>query len=239
MMAGIVRRLTTTAAVVALAAGSTAPAQASERSYRIDGNSESTINIDVCSPQVDLVADGDNDTDLDYWLYDNNNNQIHTDADSTDITFYTIRSAASPGRCLPYRLRVKNLGNVYNQMTLRLTDTGTIASSGRTSIDTTPTTKGDVTTQTIRSEAGSNESYRLNLCAPSVHIEARGDGDTDLDFWISDPSGREVHSDTDSTDLTFATIATGVSNGGCAEYRLRIRNYGNVYNNVAVTLTER
>lgn len=238
-MERIIRRAGVAAAMIAALVLSTTSAQAAERTYRIDGNAESTINIDICSSQVELVADGDNDTDLDYWLSDNNGNQIHSDTDTTDITLYTINSNAAPGRCLPYRLKVKNLGNVYNQMTLRLTDSGAVSQGGQTGIDTTPKGSGGTTTRTITSSAGSNDTYSLNLCAPSVHLEIRGDGDTDLDFWISDAAGRVVHSDTDSTDLTFATISTGLSRGQCAAYDLRIRNYGNVYNNVAVTLTDR
>jgi hypothetical protein len=212
-------------------------ALASEQSYRIDSSSETTINLDVCSASVHLQADGDNDTDLDFWLYDNFGNQIHSDTDTTDLTFFTINnSAAGGGRCLPYRLRVQNLGNVYNNMVLTLTDQG--GGSGQTSITPDSGNAGRVTTQSVRSDANSNSSYSLNLCAPSVYLEVRGDGDTDLDFWVTDPSGNEVHADTDSTDITFATLNTGRAYGSCATYRLRIRNYGDVYNQVEIKLTD-
>jgi hypothetical protein len=222
------------------------PALAEDKSYRIDANSDSTINLDVCAPSVDLVADGDNDTDLDFWIYDNNGNEIHTDVDSTDVTYYTIRSNAGGGRCLPFRLKVHNYGNVYNQMSLRLTDSGSGSGGGgggQTGVYALSGNggggnAGNVNTFTVRSDANSNQSYALNLCSPQVYAEIRGDHDTDLDFWISDENGREVHADTDNTDITFATLRNGRSRGSCVAYSLRIRNYGNVFNNVEIKLTD-
>jgi sulfur transfer protein SufE len=214
-------------------------AQASEQTYRVDATSESTIDINVCSSSVYLQANGDGDTDLDFWLYDNAGNLVHSDTDSTDITFFTISNgSAGSGRCLPYQLKVQNFGDVYNNMTLSLTDQGA-TSSGQTGIYATkaPATN-HVVTQSVRSDAESSQTYTLSLCAPSVYLEVRGDGDTDLDFWVYDESGREVHSDTDSTDITFATLNSGRGYGSCANFQLRIHNYGSVYNQVAITLTE-
>ena len=214
-------------------------AQASEQTYRVDATSESTIDINVCSSSVYLQANGDGDTDLDYWLYDNAGNLVHSDTDSTDITFYTISNgSAGGGRCLPYQLKVQNFGNVYNNMTLSLTDQG-VTRSGQTGIYATkaPTANRTVT-QSVRSEAESSQTYTLNLCAPSVYLEVRGDGDTDLDFWVYDESGREVHADTDQTDITFATLSSGRSYGSCADFSLRIHNFGSVYNQVEIKLTE-
>ena len=229
--------------LVALAAaasmGLSATAQASEQTYRVDATSESTIDISVCSSSVYLQANGDGDTDLDFWLYDNSGNLVHSDTDSTDITFFTISNgSAGSGRCLPYQLKVQNFGNVYNNMTLSLTDQG-VTSSGQTGIYATkaPATNR-VVTQSVRSEAESSQTYTLSLCAPSVYLEVRGDGDTDLDFWVYDEGGREVHSDTDSTDITFATLSSGRGYGSCSSFQLRIHNYGSVYNQVEITLTE-
>ena len=221
------------------------PALADERSYRINANEDSTINMDICAPVVDLVADGDNDTDLDYWIYDNNGNQIHSDVDSTDVTYYTIRSNAGGGRCLPYRLKVHNYGNVYNQMSLRLTNQGGSSGGGGNGGSGVYALSGGgnggggrVNTFSVRAEANSNQSYALRLCAPSVYMEVRGDGDTDLDFWVTDNNGNQVHSDTDSTDITFATLNSGASANNCINYQLRIRNFGNVYNQTEIKLTE-
>lgn len=224
------------AASVALPTG----AQASEQTYAIGANAEQSIDINVCSSAVYLQADGDNDTDLDFWLYDNAGNLVHTDTDETDLTFYTIsNTGAGGGRCLPYRLAVKNYGNVYNNMVLSLTDQG-VTSSGQTAIRAAKAgaATNRVVTQSVRAEAESSQTYTLSLCAPSVFLEVHGDGDTDLDFWVYDPSGREVHSDTDGTDITFATLSSGRSYGSCADFSLRIHNFGSVYNQVEIKLTE-
>lgn len=215
-------------------------AQAAEQSYRIEANSESTIDINVCSSSVYLEANGDDDTDLDFWLYDNFGNVVHSDTDTTDITFYTISaSGAGSGRCLPYRLRVQNLGNIYNNMVLSLTDQGVSSSAGQTGIYAAKQgSTNRVITQSVRAEAESTQTYTLSLCAPSVYLEVRGDGDTDVDFWVYDPNGREVHSDTDSTDITFATLYSGRSAGSCADFELRLHNYGSIYNQVEIKLTE-
>jgi hypothetical protein len=228
------------ALVVASGMCLSAAAQASEQSYRIDANSESTIDLNVCSSSVHLEANGDDDTDLDFWLYDNFGNLVHSDTDGTDLTFYTINNGnAGGGRCLPYRLEVHNLGNIYNNMVLSLTDRGVTASGGQTGIYAAKAPVSNrVATQSVRSEAERSQTYTLNLCAPSVYLEVRGDGDTDLDFWVYDESGREVHSDTDGTDITFAMLNSGRSNGNCAEFQLRIHNYGSVYNQVEIKLTE-
>lgn len=234
-------RLTGAAMLGAAASlGLSTGAHAAEQTYAIDARSTSTIDLSICSNSVRLQADGDNDTDLDYWLYDNAGNLVHSDTDSTDLTFYTINNSnAGGGRCLPYQLKVQNFGNVYNNMVLSLTDQGTTASSGQTGIYAAKAGANNrVVTQSVRTESGTTHNYTLNLCAPSVYLEVRGDGDTDLDFWVYDDRGREVHADTDGTDITFATLASGRSRGNCAEFELRIHNYGEVYNQVEIKLTE-
>lgn len=225
---------------VTVSMGLSTTARAAEQTYKIDAGSESSIDVSVCSSSVYLEADGDDDTDLDFWLYDNSGNLVHSDTDGTDITFYTISNgSAGNGRCLPYRLRVQNLGDVYNNMVLSLTDQGVSSSSGQTGIYLAKAQAANrVVTQSVRSEAGNSQTWTLNLCAPTVALEVRGDGDTDLDFWVYDDSGREVHSDTDSTDITFATLNSGRGNGSCVEFQLRIHNFGEVYNQVEIKLTE-
>ena len=233
-------KLTGLAALAAAASmGVSGTARAGEQTYAIDANSEQSIDISVCSASVYLEANGDDDTDLDFWLYDNFGNLVHSDTDGTDLTFYTISNAgAGGGRCLPYRLRVKNFGTVYNNMVLSLTDQG-VTSSGQTGIYAAKAPANTrVVTQSVRAEAETSQTYTLSLCAPSVALEVRGDGDTDLDFWVYDERGREVHSDTDSTDITFATLSSGHGYGSCAAFELRIHNFGEVYNNVEIKLTE-
>ena len=224
----------------AVSFGLSTAAHAADQTFAIGANSTSTIDVSVCSNSVYLQADGDNDTDLDFWLYDNFGTLVHSDTDGTDLTFYTINnSGAGGGRCLPYQLKVQNFGNVYNNMVLSLTDQGQTSNSGQTGIYAAKAgATNRVVTQSVRAEADASQNYTLNLCSPSVYLEVRGDGDTDLDFWVYDDSGREVHSDTDGTDITFATLNSGRGRGSCAEFQLRIHNFGNVYNQVEIKLTE-
>lgn len=90
--------------------------------------------------------------------------------------------------------------------------------------------------RTYQVDANASSQIDLNLCGGRTRVEARGDGDTDVDFTIRDPGGAIVHQDMDSTDYTVKTIATGTT--GCRTYTLRMRNVGDVYNNVTVTLTD-
>jgi hypothetical protein len=210
---------------------------AADRTFRIDSNASSDIDVSVCSNSVYLVANGDDDTDLDFWLYDNNGTLVHTDTDTTDITFYTIENqGAGGGRCLPYRLRVSNLGDVYNNMVLSLTDQGTTSSADVQKSGGGGTT--GVSNTSFRIDASSTKDLTMTLCAPQVYVEARGDGDTDLDFWVYDENGKQVHTDTDSTDITFVTLNSGRARGSCIDYTMRVQNFGDVYNQLALTLTE-
>jgi hypothetical protein len=224
------------AASVALPTG----AQASEQTYAIGANAEQSIDINVCSSAV-LPAGRRRQRHRPRFLAVRQRGQPGAHRhDETDLTFYTIsNTGAGGGRCLPYRLAVKNYGNVYNNMVLSLTDQG-VTSSGQTAIRAAKAgaATSRVVTQSVRAEAESSQTYTLSLCAPSVFLEVHGDGDTDLDFWVYDPSGREVHSDTDGTDITFATLSSGRSYGSCADFSLRIHNFGSVYNQVEIKLTE-
>ena len=64
----------------------------------------------------------DDDTDLDFYLYDPRGTLVFSDTDSTDLMIYTLESKAKPTACLPYRLEIVNLGSVYNQFEMQLTE---------------------------------------------------------------------------------------------------------------------
>lgn len=98
------------------------------RSYRIDANSTKVIDLNLCSSAVRIKADGDNDTDLDYSIYDDDGRLVHSDNDSTDLTFATLRPRLSGG-CVTYTMRVRNLGDVYNTMSLEMQDQGGTATA--------------------------------------------------------------------------------------------------------------
>ena len=88
-----------------------------------------------------------------------------------------------------------------------------------------------------RVDANATFTAALNVCSPVMMLEVRGDGDTDLDFEVYNSSGVMVHSDYDTTDITFATLnrAAGVN---CENFDLKIQNLGDVYNQAEVTLTQ-
>jgi hypothetical protein len=89
--------------------------QASEQSYRIDANSQSTIDLSVCSASVYLQANGDGDTDLDFGCTTTPATRCTPTPTAPTSPSYTISNgSAGGGRCLPYQLKVQNFGNVYN-----------------------------------------------------------------------------------------------------------------------------
>ncbi len=93
------------------------------------------------------------------------------------------------------------------------------------------------TSNRYRVDAGSTRNVNMTLCYDRVDLAVRGDGDTDLDFLVRDNTGTPVHVDPDPTDVTFATLRPAGSS--CQIYTLSIINYGTVYNDVVVSLTDR
>lgn len=89
-------------------------------------------------------------------------------------------------------------------------------------------------------QAYDSVSIELRACSPAVALQVYGDGDTDLDFRIYNPGGEVIHEDLDETDITFATIETGIYEGEdiCRTYRLEVENLGEVYNEFEVTLED-
>ncbi len=81
-------------------------------------------------------------------------------------------------------------------------------------------------------EADSWEEVDINVCSPRLYFRATGDGDTDLDFYVTDPSGETVYVDDDHTDYTWATLRTGIypGSGRCRTFTLHVRNLGSVWN---------
>jgi len=88
---------------------------------------------------------------------------------------------------------------------------------------------------TYRVDAYSSDDVTLTLCNPQVRLEVRGDGDTDLDFTITDSSGSVLHSDADETDWTITNIDNGDTR--CRGYNLHVENLGEVYNEYTVAMT--
>ena len=91
-------------------------------SYRVEANSEFWVDLTLCHRRARLVAAGDGDTDVDFTIYDRNNNIIHQDLALNDRTEVTFGTGSRNGECLPFQLKLNNLGNVWNQVTVTVYD---------------------------------------------------------------------------------------------------------------------
>jgi hypothetical protein len=65
--------------------------------------------------RAEVIVEGDGDTDLDLFVYDENWRLVASDDDSTD---YCI-ARWTPRRTGSFHVVVENLGSVYNEYTLR------------------------------------------------------------------------------------------------------------------------
>lgn len=63
-----------------------------------------------------IYVEGDGDTDLDIFLYDENGNLIDSDTDELDDCLVTC----CPKWTGTFKLKIKNLGDVYNRYRLRI-----------------------------------------------------------------------------------------------------------------------
>lgn len=180
--------------------------------YRADANSSITVNLPVCGTRW-LAVRGDGDTDLDFFITDAAGETVHSDTDLSDATYVTL----NPGEtCESFALEVSNLGDVYNDFTVALDDPagrGGAAGPGEYRVNAQMATK-----------------VMLRVCS-ATRVSARGDGDTDLDFTVTDASGDTVHSDFDMTDQTSFALDPG---GECADFQLEVSNLGDVYNVLTV-----
>ncbi|WP_013630012.1 hypothetical protein [Rubinisphaera brasiliensis] len=64
---------------------------------------------------AEVVIQGDGETDLDLYVYDENGNLIASDTDNSDLCVVRF----SPKWTGRFRIVVKNLGTVYNRYVLR------------------------------------------------------------------------------------------------------------------------
>ncbi|WP_290702511.1 hypothetical protein [Amphritea sp.] len=64
--------------------------------------------------RAEVFVEGDGDTDLDLYIYDEDGNSICSDTDGTD----TMLCRWTPSWTGEFRVRIKNLGDVYNDYTL-------------------------------------------------------------------------------------------------------------------------
>lgn len=96
------------------------------QTYRVDANASKSIDLSLCSDNVDVTVRGDGDTDLDFTIRDNYGNTVHRDFDETDLTFASLRPRRTGG-CITYVLSVQNRGDIFNNFSVTLKDSGGIS----------------------------------------------------------------------------------------------------------------
>lgn len=105
------------------------PAAAQTDSYRVEANSEQTINLNICNPEVFISVNGDGDTDLDFVIRNSRGDIVHSDYDLTDVTFTTLYRRNGV-QCENFQLEVSNLGQVWNRYEVVMQTVATDARSG-------------------------------------------------------------------------------------------------------------
>jgi len=180
--------------------------------YRADANTSLLVDLPVCGT-TRLEVRGDGDTDLDFTVTDSGGDTVHSDLDLSDVTFTTLEPS---NECETFQISVANLGDVYNVFTVALIDPASLT--------------GVSGAGQYRVNANSATKVALRLCE-ATRVSARGDGDTDLDFEVTDARGASVHSDYDMTDRTAFMLDPG---NECASYQISVTNLGDVYNMLTV-----
>jgi serine/threonine protein kinase/uncharacterized protein YhfF len=162
-----------------------------------------------------LVA-GDGDTDLDLYVVDEEGNRVCVDENITDL----MACSWMPPRTAEFRVAIRNLGDVYNEYTLR-----TNSRSGGF-------VKTVIATHIDRVQAESTDVYVLTFVGGTeAEVLVEGDGDTDLDLYVVDEAGNRVCVDEGITDLMVCSWTPP----GTDEFRVAIRNLGDVYNEYALS----
>ncbi len=196
-----------------------APAEAAGEGageYRANANSAIRVDLPVCGA-TRLEVRGDGDTDLDFSIDDSDGNTVFSDYDLSDVTFTTLEPS---GGCETFEMEVSNLGDVYNVFTVALTDASEerpVSGAGEYRVNANAATK-----------------VPLRVCS-MTNVFVRGDGDTDLDYDVTDGSGSSVHSNYDYSDQTQFTLRP---DDGCADYSLSVSNLGSVWNLMTITFED-
>ncbi len=89
---------------------------AGQTTTRVEAYDTDVFEIDFRGGETALVVlRGDGDTDLDLFVYDENDNLVAVDDDSTDqcVARWTPRWTGT------FRVEVRNLGDVFNRYTIR------------------------------------------------------------------------------------------------------------------------
>ncbi len=108
-----------------------------------------------------------------------------------------------------------------------------LVAAGMMAVPTTAYAQSD----SYRIDANSSRNTTITICNPEVRVDLRGDGDTDLDFVITNSSGTTVWSDYSTSDRASTTLRRR-SSSGCEDFTLRTSNLGNVWNMLDISLED-
>ncbi|MEP4334778.1 MAG: hypothetical protein ABJ360_00020, partial [Roseobacter sp.] len=180
--------------------------------YTAAANTRLLLNLPVCGTRR-LEVRGSGSSDLDFALSNSDGDEIYSDLDLSDMTFKTLDA---PQECETYSLAVSNVGSVDNTFEVGLIDSATRI--------------GDIGEGDYPIRANTSTKVALQICG-KTKISARGGGETDLDFDVTDGTGNSVHSDYDMTDATEFTLDP---EGTCKDYQISVSNLGNTGNTLTV-----
>jgi hypothetical protein len=174
------------------------PAAAQSDTYRVDAQGSDDVTLTLCHPQVRVEVRGDGDTDLDFTISNGSGSVLHSDADETDWTVTNIDNADS--ECRKYKLHVENLGDVYNEYTVEMTNIAAGSSSdGRDRQVAVHNHTGETIYYIYWSNTG-DDDWREDRLGSEVLMEGQewsvevddGSGACRFDFRVRTASDREI-----------------------------------------------
>lgn len=184
--------------------------------YTAPANTNLLIDLPVCDSSR-LEVRGNGASDLDFTLADGQGREIHSDVDLSDVTF----KALTPKKgCETFALTVRNIGDADNIFQVTLIDPATRV--------------GEIGAGEYPIGAQTATKVPLQVCE-TTKVSARGRGDSDLDFDVTDGSGSSVHSDYDMTDATEFTLDP---QGECQDYQISVNNLGTDKNVLTIAFGE-
>ncbi len=91
--------------------GAAGSANADSARFVVHGNSTDTIDLSVTGGEYLLTVEGDQSTNLDFYVYDQDGNLVFMDEDETDLMYTTF---VVPSDGTEYQLLVVNQGDASN-----------------------------------------------------------------------------------------------------------------------------
>jgi len=186
------------------------------RRAEANGTNRHVMYVRGRGQRITVRINGDDDTDLDLFIFDPSGNEVARDI-STDDDETASFVAQTTGT---YRVEIRNLGNVWNEYQVWRT----IGGGGGGGNNSGSIGGGRLSRRVAANSTNTHTMYVQN--GQRISVRLTGDGDTDLDLFIFDPSGNQVGSDLSTDDDETASFVARRA----GTYRVEIRNLGNVWN---------